>query len=164
MGNDREDPLTRAETSKKAEEASDAPRNPVRASRCWPSSAGAEIEREHFRRAGGLSVRLDAKQVTAGFEARGVGIAVNVPVRAQSETRRGADGLRSPSLILSNERHPVAGSRQVRRRRRAKLDHAAGRQVKVRYRTATHCDKCEVRRDRRPNSRRARIEGRRQNR
>ena len=136
----------------------------MRASRCWPSSAGAEIEREHVRRAGGLSVRLDAKQVTAGFEARGVGIAVHVPVRAQGKTRRGADGLRSPSLILSNERHPVAGSRQVRRRRRAKLDHAAGRQVQVGYRAVTHCDKCEVRRDRRPDTRGARFEGRCQNR
>jgi len=85
---------------------------------------------------------------------------VNVPVRAQGETRRGADGLGSPSLILSYERHPVPGNRQVRCRRRAKLDHAAGRQVKVRYRTVTHRDKCEVRGDRRPDSRVARIEGR----
>src|SRR5205823_7158764 len=84
--------------------------DPVRdASECRPSSAGAEIEWEHFRGARGFSVRLDAKQVTTGFQAGGVGIAVNVPVRAQLKARRGADRLRSPSLVSSNERHPVPG-------------------------------------------------------
>src|SRR2546430_4766900 len=62
---------------------------PDRASRCRRSSAGAEIEREHFPRAGGSSVRLDAKQVTTAFQPGRGGLGGHRTLRPQLETRRG---------------------------------------------------------------------------